>query len=417
MLSISTLMLLGQVVCSPGQPCQVNITCPQPPACPACPTVSCPQPVCPTPNCVACSTTPPAPRPDAGTPRPDAGTPRPDAGVVVDAGSPRLDAGTPPTPTTLPLRVQGTKIVRSDGTDPRLRGANVFTTRSCDACAYIQPNVAEMNRRVDLVTRWGANFLRLLVEDGAKGTKTSWDVPSRDPAYLQAIVDQVKHIGTKPGVYVMVAYWQSSTFEQNEIPTADTCNEWRVLTKALGGLGPHVLFAITNEPRNTADDYVKGALDACRKAIREEEVANGYPKHIIAVQMPRQWARYMGSWNETTWAHDDQVAIETHFYDPIDGATTQGGQQTTWWKFQILDWVNRVPLIIGEFGPALGMNLADSNELMKRASDLGIPWLGWSMGPRCPPDMLRDNSGGGCGVGMNLQTTQWGDALKAGLSR
>src|SRR5687768_6972411 len=88
-----------------------------------------------------------------GTPFPDAGTPdagRPDAGAPdagrPDAGAP--DAGTPPPPSGW-LFTSGNRILNSDGTIWKARGANIFDTRSCNACAYQPPNVAEVNRRVN----------------------------------------------------------------------------------------------------------------------------------------------------------------------------------------------------------------------------------------------------------------------------
>jgi hypothetical protein len=74
-----------------------------------------------------------------------------------------------------------------------------------------------------------------------------------------------------------------------------------------------------------------------------------------------------------------------------------------------------LPVYIGELGPALDMTLADAEACMQRASQLGIPWTAWSMHMRCPPNMLVDQSSGGCGIAMPLQLTQYGQRVKAYL--
>jgi hypothetical protein len=129
-----------------------------------------------------------------------------------------------------------------------------------------------------------------------------------------------------------------------------------------------------------------------------------------------------------------------------------------------------IPVHIGEFGPALDMTLADAEALMQRTQALGIPWTAWNLhmrcgnitvvqavcvlwtrwlavafitcqhpamhgggapgaakrclltmevtvracvaSCRCPPNLLVDNSNGGCGLAMPLQLTQYGQLVK-----
>jgi hypothetical protein len=40
----------------------------------------------------------------------------------------------------------------------------------------------------------------------------------------------------------------------------------------------------------------------------------------------------------------------------------------------------------------------------------------WTFHMRCDPNLLVDNSGGGCGAGMTLAPTSWGNVLKTGLA-
>ena len=72
-----------------------------------------------------------------------------------------------------------------------------------------------------------------------------------------------------------------------------------------------------------------------------------------------------------------------------------------------------LPVHIGEFGPVSGyMTQADTEELMKRAKNLSLPWTSWTFHHRCPPSMLQDLSNNGCGINMPLQLTSWGALVK-----
>ena len=53
---------------------------------------------------------------------------------------------------------------------------------------------------------------------------------------------------------------------------------------------------------------------------------------------------------------------------------------------------------------------------MTQAESLQIPYTGWTFHMRCPPNLLIDHSGGGCGVGMNLEPTSWGTLLRNQLT-
>lgn len=72
-------------------------------------------------------------------------------------------------------------------------------------------------------------------------------------------------------------------------------------------------------------------------------------------------------------------------------------------------------MVIGEFGPS-GMTEANAVALMASAEAHGVPYLAWTFHMRCPPNLIVDDSNGGCGGGMTLTPTSWGTALKTRLA-
>jgi hypothetical protein len=304
------------------------------------------------------------------------------------------------------LHTAGNHIYTADNAVWMGRGANVFDTRGCNACAYSAPNVAEVKRRIDELVNWGATFLRLDLESYAAAEgRTSWASPSKDPAYLASIVEIVNHATAKVGVYVEVSLWIDPSIASNGWPTEATAAEWRVLSRALMG-NSKVMFGVVNEPQNNfsgaSDAGCWLAMKLVVDAIRAVEVELGSPQHLIAVQGTRAWARDVSYY--ATRPMGANIVYEAHIYDPTAEAN------------RLLLPAATIPMIIGEFGPAPGyMTLAETQALMLRADELQVPYLGWALHQRCPPNLLVDTVGYGCGAGMPLTPTPWGQQLRAHL--
>jgi hypothetical protein len=343
---------------------------------------------------------------DAGTP--DAGTP--DAGTP-DAGTP--DAGTPGPQLAGWLRTEGNRFYRADGTVWRARGANVMDTRGCGACMWNTPNPGEVKRRIDeLIDGWKANFLRLDLESyaSADGRLHYADV-LHDPRYLADIEEIVRHVGTKPGVYVLLSLWIDPSIDAMGWPTEATNEVWRKLAYTFRN-SPHVLFGIVNEPQSNfsgaRDPEVWAAMNRAVTAIREVELAAGTPTHIVAVQGTGGWARRLDYYvtHPITAGGGRNVAYEIHIYDPASEL-----------QRMLVEPAATLPIIVGEFGMGTNMTAADCTQLMDLAEQHAIPYLAWAFHMRCAPNLLQDLSGGGCGVGMTLQPTPWGELFKARLAR
>ncbi len=322
--------------------------------------------------------------------------------------SPRFEKPPPPLPIrTQPLRVLDNRIVMEDGSVWIGRGMNIHDTRSCNACTSQPPNVAEVNRRIDeAVDVWGANFLRLNMESYGRGGPNS-DPITMDGDYLDDIVAIIDHIGTKQDVYVLLSLWHDPTFTSLGWPSPETADTWEILTIALQDR-PHVMFGLVNEPQANYDgalDYqVWSAMNDTVARVRSVEQGLGLEPRIIAVQGTRGWARWLDYYvdNPIEAGGGVNIVYETHVYNSSR-------------DFQALfeEPSRTLPVIIGEFGPyqASSMTLEDTAALMERAEALQIPFLAWTFHQRCPPNLLMENSGGGCGVDMALEPTQWGRQL------
>lgn len=233
---------------------------------------------------------------------------------------------------------------------------------------------------------------------------------------------------------------------------------------ALPGCAPHAIPA----PGPTVLQVWR-AMNAAVAAVREEEAQLGLPPHIATVQGTRNWGRSLAYYvsNPITAGGGANIVYETHPCE-CTGAGRNGVctcVSTTGGKLQqrrrreecrrsiaAVGWqagpavssgqdrglhlsptshallprgcaVNGVgefdalfvnpsktlPVVLGELGPMNGsMTTADAEAAMRRASNLSLPWTAWSLHMRCPPNILQDLSGGGCGVAMPLRLTDWG---------
>lgn len=339
-----------------------------------------------------------------------ASTAAPDSGITVE------------TSTGDWLHTAQNHILRSDGTVWHGRGANLNDTRSCNACTYQAPSAAEVMRRADeLIDNWKANFIRLDLEsygsatEGGSPPRVHWQGLLADAGYLADIQAIVSHISAK-GAYTMVSLWVDPTFTQTSSSTSEAGWPTAATNAVLAKLAqtflddPHVLFGVCNEPQNNFDGSLDAAawsaMNSAVAAIRAVEDAAGTPHHIVAVQGTGGWSSRLDYYvaHPIAASGGGNVAYEAHVYVPSSQFAQVFGNAA-----------KTIPVIIGEFGPA---NMSDSDlaALQQQAEQNGIPHLAWTLHMRCDPSLLVDNSGGGCGIGMALQPSPWGQLLKTRLA-
>lgn len=340
-----------------------------------------------------------------------------DGALGADAGIPR--DGAPPS--SQGLIVQGNRILHADGTPFRGRGANLHDTRSCSACSFAPASPDGVDRWADeLIDGWGATFVRFLLasrEAPYNAYELQWQNLVDDAAYLADVRQNVAHMTAKPGVYVLVTLFADPTMEPNsdafdsEWPSSrgDSNTRYAALAEAFHD-DPRVLFGLTNEPHTTRDRAPELAAvyaDAIT-AIRAVEDAHGSPHHIVVVQAPEGWARDLTYFVEHPLV-GDQIAYEIHPYNTaaeLDALVVEPSRT--------------LPVIIGEYGPALGMTEVDVRALWAIAQANGIPYLAWNFHQRCPPNLLVDSAADGCGLeastGYDFPRTAWGDLLHEHLA-
>lgn len=322
----------------------------------------------------------------------------------------------PPAPHTDWLSTRGNQIVDESGAVWMGRGVNLHDTRSCKACAFERPGrllVLEVKRRIDfLVDKWGVNLIRLNLEsyppdDPDAERMTHYGGVLDDPGYFAEVIEIVRHIGDKPGVYVLLSLWEEPSFDPTlGIPTNRTRAIWERLAGALAHQ-PHVIYGLSNEPRGhdgSRDPEVWHAMNDTAAAIRAVEERIGAPHHLIAVQGTRDYGRDLSFYmdNPIAAGGGTNVIYEAHIYNPSGDFN----------RLIALPW-SKLPLIIGEFGPIEGvMTNEDTRALMKLADTLRIPYTAWTFHQRCPPNLIEDTDPDSCGIGLEIKPTAWGRQLR-----
>lgn len=319
------------------------------------------------------------------------------------------------------LEVHGNRIQHADGTPFHGRGANLHDERSCEACAFAAANPAGLDRWSDeLIDTWHATFIRFLLSSKSapyNEYELQWKSIVDDPQYLADVIENVNHMTAKPGVYVEVTVFADPTMKPEN---ADDDSEWPSSAGDTGPVygalanafynNPRVLFGLTNEPHGAAnrDAELATRYAAAIATIRAVEDQHGTPHHIIVAQAPENYARDLTYFMANPLA-GDQIAYEVHPYNPA-----------TDFDRLIVQPSKVLPILIGEYGPALAMTDTDIQTLWATAQANEVPYIAWVFHMRCPPNMLQNTASDGCGLdastGYAFPRTAWGDLLYAHLA-
>jgi hypothetical protein len=331
-------------------------------------------------------------------------------GLIMDMGRPVSD--------TAWLYVSNAEIKRTGGVSWIGRGVNIHDTRSCDTCTWVQPNVNEVIRRIDeVVDLWGANLIRLNLESypTANG-RIQYRSLLEDQAYLRDIERIIHHVGSKTNVYVLLSLWRDPSYDSQGWPTEQTQEVLRLLVRSFYD-APQVIFAVSHEPRlnldGAQDEACWQSMNQAVNAIREEERLLSPYRHLIAVQGTRNGGRDLSYYIEhpITADNGENIVYETHISD---------GQAQ--FDSLLVNPSQSLPMIIGSFGPSQRegkqMTQGDAMQLITQAEREQVSWVAWTFHMRCQSsEMILDTSNNGCGVGIPLQPTEWGQAMQSRLQQ
>jgi endoglucanase len=260
---------------------------------------------------------------------------------------------------------------------------------------------------------WHANFFRLDLTSWATNqvngtTVVQYQDVTQDAAYLADLKQLVDHIGTRPGVYVMLTLFSHPSQDANELPTAATQAVYTKLAQTFLN-SPHVLYGVTNEPHDATDAAVWTAMNTAVQTFRDAEPAAG-PHHLVAVQGTQGYARELAYYvkHPITAGAGANVIYETHVYNPEKD-----------WQAQFIDPALTLPVIIGEYGPdgTYMKTVAEAKALQARAEELEIPYIGWSFSSQNGPAMLVGSDPDECTkANWTITPTEWGNAIISRLA-
>jgi endoglucanase len=264
-----------------------------------------------------------------------------------------------------------------------------------------------------LIDTWHANFFRLDLTSWASNqvsgtTVVQYKDVTQDASYLSDLKKLVDHIGTKPGVYVMLTLFSHPSQDDSELPTAATQAVYTKLAQTFLN-SPHVLYGVTNEPHDASDSAVWTAMNTAVQTYRNEEPASG-PHHIVAVQGTQSYARELSYYvtHPITAGSGVNVVYETHVYNPQAD-----------WQAMFITPSATIPVIIGEYGPdgTYMKTVADAQALQVKAEQLEIPYIGWSFSSQNVPAMLAGNDADECTkINWTITPTDWGNAIISRLA-
>jgi hypothetical protein len=300
------------------------------------------------------------------------------------------------------------------------KGVCLIDTRGCGSCAFNEPRIDEVLRRLHFIAAASPNtkVIRLLMEvygdeRAAQLGLKHWRAADEDPVYLEHI-GQIVDVAGSYGMHVVLTTWdQTNSFYAAGMPTERMTSIYRQLVRRFANDG-HVIFALSNEPEANYNGYETAARHAVMakmgSVIREEERAIGSKAHLILAQGLSGWSRNINHYVDHPLPLDP-VGYGIHVYNE---------QKDFGFLFA---GAGKIPIFIEEHGPvsmpgSAVMTLADCQALWKLAAEHSIPWCAWVLHHKCssPSNLMNmlNAAKQDCGVGMALSLTPWGqDVVKA----
>jgi hypothetical protein len=255
------------------------------------------------------------------------------------------------------FRVQGTKILESNGNQFIMRGVNFPYNWYKD----------QLNTAIPAIAATGANIVRVVLSNGGRWTKnTSQDIQS-----IISLCKQNKLIAILE-VHDCTGYPEQSGSAQ--LSTA--VDYWIEMKNALVDQEDYVIINIANEPFG---NNVAAAtwLNEHKTAISRLRT-NGFEHALMvdAANWGQDWEFIMRNSRSTELFNSDplkKVIFSIHMYDVFNTGT------------KVNDYLNyfantlKLPLVVGEFAADHGSSKpVAAQDILTRCQQYGIGYLGWS---------------------------------------
>jgi endoglucanase len=318
-------------------------------------------------------------------------------------GSDEPVAGSPAAGPDAAVRIDGNRLVGSNGKSLRLLGVN----RSGAEYACVAPTEHDLGffdgptsgRAVAAMVAWGINAVRIPLNEscwlGINGAPGSYSTAE----YRNAIARYVAHLH-EAGVYVVLdLHWSAPGTERAEEqqPMADRDHSpafWASVGRAFKG-DPAIVFDLYNEPYDVSWQCWRdgcalpaGWTSAGMQTLVDAVRSTGASQPIIATGL--EWGNDLSDWLDYR-PHDPagQLAAGLHMYNSSHECT-----DPDCWTEEIKPVAREVPVVATELGQD---ECSDDfiERFMDWADSAGISYLGWSWNPSgCGAPSLIKSWGG-----------------------
>ena len=277
---------------------------------------------------------------------------------------------------TLPwLKTSGNTIVKEDGQEVILRGANIMRAEWDNSMNWENRAIPE------LAVNWHGNVL-------TRGFASD-PVNNGDTNYL-GLLDDLVSLAQENRMYLILA-WRSFGIngEQPGMPNNDTQNALATLAARYNGRS-HVIYALQVEPHDDDEHGIPtpwATLHPLFESMVDSIRSAADPSHEPLVMIPG-----------TNWSRDLSDAID----DPVDRTSVvykthpYGEMPSCAASSQFQGWFGKahdagLPVFVGEFGfvttDGVCMTMSDVNDLLTFTRTRNIGWAAWILDFQATPLM------------------------------
>lgn len=308
-----------------------------------------------------------------------------------------------PNPSKWPkmLKVEGNKLIDTDGKDVWLQGVNVVNLETL-------PNDKQIIKStVVAIDEWKANCIRVPIKESFWFGKSYYQKDGG--AGYRHTLDRIVNLAANRGAYVVI------DLHRFRAPKQEHADFWKDCAAHFKN-NPAVLFDIFNEPHDISwEVWRNGGFVGDKKGIDESAFLNDVEKkknqgfESVGMQALVDAVRSTGARNiiiasGISWGNDLSGVINGYALDDKDGNGIMYAWHTYNWHpgwARILPVAKRYPIFLGEVGAdvqKMGFIPAENQEdpytfipdMLGFIQKYKINWTGWCLHPAADPRMIVD---------------------------